>query len=313
MRTTPLLHELALTSQLALAARQASAVATARLIAAQCDPAKRGGRPDADDDEGQAISPVRTRSAAPAAGFDQRAEDRSLSDLASDGHGTVWGVGNVKLTGQAALFTMDPATGAARFARAISGVANPLHIHALAIDPTSGAIYGATGASPASACLYRIDTASGAAARVGDSGVSRIASLAIDMHGRMYGLSGADAGEPVLLLQFDLGNGEARVVGVLGSALNGGELAFRPEDNRLFVSAELGFGNGLWAVDPDTAAATLAGYYDFNFTPAPRSAGLSDLAPPECEASAWAMMFVSAASLALTRRRCGGRRPQSPR
>jgi hypothetical protein len=152
-----------------------------------------------------------------------------------------------------ALWTINPATGAASNEVSISGTQGV--ITSIAWDPVTHALYGNTTAGFGGADqLYAINATTGAASLVGAIGISNIYALGFSQTGVLFGESDA-TGE---LLSISTTTGAGTDIGPTGLSGNY-DLASRPGDDVLFGLGSAVF--NLYTYNTATGAATPVGPY----------------------------------------------------
>lgn len=180
----------------------------------------------------------------------------ATGDLTSDQSSTIWSVDMANN----ALLTINPGTGAVSSTtplRAPTGA--PVTIVSLAWDPLNHNLYGNTAVGFGNTVndqLYQIDPVSGMTSFIGTIGFNAVYALGFDRSGTLYGISNVSAD----LLTINIGSGAGTLVApvTLSSAF---DLAFRPEDNTMFVADSVGGTESLYTMNPTTGAATLVGPY----------------------------------------------------
>jgi hypothetical protein len=181
--------------------------------------------------------------------------NNTIGDLASDLVSTIWAPDFAK----DALLTIDPATGAVGSTTPIRDATGaPVSIVSLAWDPLTKVLYGntAVGFGTLADVLYKINAGTGLATKIGSGiGINQVYALGFDNKGTLYGIS-HDSNQ---LITIDTGTGAGSAVAFvsLGVAF---DLAFRPEDNKMFVAESLPDAS-LYTMDPVTGATTLIGPY----------------------------------------------------
>jgi len=185
------------------------------------------------------------------------------------------------------LITIDPISGALLTTVPILAPGGPLSIADLAVQPSTGVIYGITtpdGAGPPGQ-LYTISR-TGAATLVGDENAF-FASIAFAPNGTLY-MSAANLGPgaPVQPTLRTLNPANGAGLTSVSTADFFGALAVRPTDGAIFGGT--GDSSGLFIVNPATGAETLIGNTGRNFIgdlafrpnaiPEPATIGLTGLA-----------------------------------
>lgn len=176
----------------------------------------------------------------------------STADLTSDLSSIIWSVD----TTQAALLALDPSNGAiASTTPLVSISGSPVTIVSLAWNPVTQILYGSTAMGFGGTMndeLYSINPATGVVTLVGAIGFNDVFALGFDNAGILYGIS------PSQLLTVNTTSGAGTAVAPV-SLVSAFDLAFRPEDNAMFV-ADSGT-SSLYTMNPATGAATLVGPY----------------------------------------------------
>jgi hypothetical protein len=186
----------------------------------------------------------------------------AIDDLASDtrsGHEAMWGVG---VYYKRSLFQINPLA-----PTVISSVQfqTAEDITTLAIDPTSGMMFGTSDADDPS--LFQIDRASGNTTLVGSIGIS-LTSLAFDQTGRLFGTARST------LVEIDPSSADISVITDALPVARLEDMASRPSDNTMFA---LGYGPdyNLYTVDVTNGTLQEIG------PSVSRPAGLAFFAVPE--------------------------------
>jgi hypothetical protein len=196
----------------------------------------------------------------------------ATGDLTSDLSSTIW---TVDMTA-AALLSVNPSNGAVSSTtpiRAATGA--PVTIVSLAWNPITQILYGNTAVGFGSTVndqLYQINPSTGAATLVGTIGFNSVFALGFSNSGILYGISNTSA--QLLTINLVSGSGSLVAPVALTSAF---DLAFRPEDNVMFV-ADSGT-NALYTMNPGTGTSSLVGPYGGT----PNVVGLAFLGVPEPE------------------------------
>jgi len=192
----------------------------------------------------------------------------ATGDLTSDLATTIW---TNDMTNDA-LLTVDPATGAITSSTKLTDVQGaPVPIVSLAWDKKTGNLYGNTAVGfggTAADTLYQINPATGLSSLIGAIGFNTVYALGFDNSGTLYGIS--QTSNALLTISTGTGAGAAVAPVALTAAY---DLAFRPEDNVMFV-ADSGT-SSLYNMNPGTGAATLVGPYGS----ATNNVGLAFLVP----------------------------------
>lgn len=194
----------------------------------------------------------------------------ATGDLTSNLINTIWAPDMLN----DALLTVNPATGAISSSVAIHDVTGALvPMVSLAWDPVTKVLYGNTAVgfgSTANDVLYSIDPTTGNAAMIGTIGFNSVFALGFDNNGTLYGISNNRGA----LITVDTSTGAGSLVNTiqLSAAF---DLAFRPEDNTMFVG-DSGT-ESLYTMDPTNGNVTLVGPYGGN----PNLVGLAFLSVPE--------------------------------
>ena len=124
-------------------------------------------------------------------------------------------------------------------------------ITGLAVDPTSGLLYGTTAAHDATApeSLVLIDPATGAGTLIGTHTL-RLADITFDSTGQLYGW--AEAGDDLATIDKATGTGAMMADSTMNTAGSG--LAFTPDGELWFAGDLVTFPATLTRVDPSTGA-----------------------------------------------------------
>jgi hypothetical protein len=167
----------------------------------------------------------------------------SVDDMASDPlrrPGVIWGV-RTPLAGNQ-LVAVDPFN-----LQLLSTVAlnAPSPIRSVAIDPTTGLMYGATLTS-----LYTINSSTGATQLVGPTGVSLDRALGFDVLGNLYGIEGNN-----ILRSVNKATGATATVATLGLTRME-DMAFDPDTGIMYG---LGFGYSLYQINVSNGDLTVIG------------------------------------------------------
>lgn len=166
----------------------------------------------------------------------------SVDDLASDPirePSVLWGVRWSAFVNQ--LVAIDPYQNTLLSSIQLN---SPTPIHSLAIDPTTGVLYGAGGTS-----LYRIERQSGTTTLIGAGSTSLDRSLGFDAAGNLFGIAANND-----LLAVDKHTGASNVVATLSTSMV--DIAARPENGMLYG---LGGIYNLYKLDLATGALTTIG------------------------------------------------------
>lgn len=180
----------------------------------------------------------------------------ATGDLTSDQSSTIWSVD----MNNNALLTINPATGAVSSTTPLMAPTGaPVTIVSLAWDPLNHNLYGNTAVGFGNTVndqLYQIDPTSGMTSFIGTIGFNAVYALGFDQSGTLFGISNVSAD----LLTINIGSGAGTLVApvTLSSAF---DLAFRPEDNTMFVADSVGGTESLYTMNPTTGAASLVGPY----------------------------------------------------
>jgi hypothetical protein len=180
----------------------------------------------------------------------------STGDLTSDEKSTIW---TNDMTNDN-LLTVNPATGAITSTigiRAVTGA--PIPIVSLAFDTVTDALYGNTAVGfggTTNDTLFRIDPVTGDATLIGTIGFNEVYALGFDQSGTLFGISQSRSA----LLKISTSTGAGSMVAPVTLAAPY-DLAFRPEDNKMFVADSNPGTFSLYTMDPTTGAATLVGPY----------------------------------------------------
>ena len=233
-----------------------------------------------------------------------------LNDLSSGpDNATLWGVTQSVSIGGAGrvstLLTIDASTRAATHFTVLNAPASfdlgHFPLTTVAWDPISHGLYGTT-YDGHNGALWQINATTGALTLVntlvGGPDFKDMSGLAFDNRGVLYAIS--EMQNQVVLSRIDTATAAVTQIGLTGVPYlgeNGVEdIAFRPSDHVLFVSS-----NGLYTLDPATAASTLVG----------AGAGLSGLAFANLtatvpEPSPWVLTLAGLGMACL--RMAGGKR-----
>jgi hypothetical protein len=178
----------------------------------------------------------------------------NTGDLTSNQSAIVWAPDLVN----ADLLTIDPATGAVSGTTPlVSGAGAGVPIVSLAWDPVTQSLYGNTAVGFGNTTaddLYLIDPATGLSTLVGTIGFNAVYALGFDQSGTLYGIS--NSSQELITINTATGAGSLIAPVNLTSAF---DLAFRPEDNTMFVS-DSGT-SSLYTMNPGTGAETLVGSF----------------------------------------------------
>ena len=195
----------------------------------------------------------------------------STGDLTSDDKSTIW---TNDMTNDN-LLTVNPATGAITSTIGIRGATGgPIPIVSLAFDTVTHALYGNTAVGfggTTNDTLFRIDPVTGAATFIGALGFNQVYALGFDNSGTLFGISQSRSA----LLKINTSTGAGTMVAPVTLAAPY-DLAFRPEDDKMFVADSSPGTFSLYTMDPTTGAATLVGPYGGNNT---NLVGLAFLTP----------------------------------
>jgi hypothetical protein len=130
---------------------------------------------------------------------------------------------------------------------------NALALNALAIDPTSGDLYGAS-----TKALYRITRDTGAATLIGSTSLRIDGALGFDLAGNLFGVSGVGGINPIhALISVNKSTGETSKVADMDALP--ADIAASPEDGTMYG---LGYGNdpsldySLYHIDVTTGVVT---------------------------------------------------------
>jgi uncharacterized protein DUF6923 len=179
-------------------------------------------------------------------------------DLASD---TRPGSYRLWTTSGPDLVSVNPATGAGTI---VGHFNTPLAMRALAFDILGGKLYGTD--DSLNARLYEIDPQTGAGTLLGNVGGSMgIGALGADLSGNLFGMEEATG----KLYKLDKLTAAGTLVTTL-PVTDISDLAFRPEDGRLFgITKQTGPTStykSLYVIDMVQGTATRLGYTDLNET-----------------------------------------------
>jgi len=135
-----------------------------------------------------------------------------MDGIAFDDAGRLWGAGNFGGGPTTALYRIDPGTGAV----APVGL-NSVHLVGLAFDVTSGRLFGSTGGVAPTDQIHVVNTATGATALVGATGLGNATpDIAFDFAGNMFGVKGGGTGAPNNLVKINPATGAGIIVGPTG-------------------------------------------------------------------------------------------------
>jgi hypothetical protein len=165
----------------------------------------------------------------------------SLRDLASDTRADsfrIWA--NDYQAGQLRL--VSPSTGATTLVGPF-GLPSGTFIRTLGFDAVNSKLYG-TSDVPSS--LYEINANTGAATLVGPLGLTGVGGIGADNAGDLYAVDETTHG----IYRLNKSTGAATLTATV-SFLNMSDIAFRPEDDALFI----GTYDSLYSVNPQTGAA----------------------------------------------------------
>lgn len=222
-------------------------------------------------------------SAVGATGFD------GIGDLTSDtraGHGEIYGV----RIASNQLLKIDPTTGAASLAANLN---SPNNMVSLALDPTTGKLYGNTsvGYGAPFDALYEIDPGTGNCSFIGRILFDDVFALGFSQGGKLYGI--ADATDQLIGISTASGNGSLIASLQVNSAF---DIASRPEDDVMFL-VDTGT-HRLWNLNTSNGNLTDVGAYG---GASPNLVGLAFSQVPE--PAALGLLAVAIPALALRRRR----------
>ena len=144
------------------------------------------------------------------------------------------------------LYVLNPATGA------IVSTIGPIgfSVTGLAFQPSTGVLYGTTGAAVGTPSLIRINTTTGAGTLIGPNGTGPVADITFRADGTLFGWTQASFD----LVTVNLVTGTATVVGDAGISTNGSGIAFSPAGILFFAGSN---SNGaLRTINPATGAPT---------------------------------------------------------
>ncbi|MFG0319100.1 MAG: DUF6923 family protein [Planctomycetota bacterium JB042] len=162
---------------------------------------------------------------------------------------TLYGIGSSFQDASSNLYRIDDHGGAPK----VTDVGETgLWMCDLAVDPTSGRMFGITCADlGVSTELFELNPSDGSATLVGKLGVSLQNGLEFDVNGDLWSVGVGGSG--AVLHRIDVQTGQATAVGPLG-ANSGGDLAFGI-DGTLWMAGH----DALYRVNTGTGAATLVG------------------------------------------------------
>ncbi|MCI0457349.1 MAG: DUF4394 domain-containing protein [Gemmataceae bacterium] len=149
------------------------------------------------------------------------------------------------------LYIINPATGA------VQQTVGPIGfgVTGLAFDPTTGTLYGSTGAASRTQGLITINLTTGAGTLVGEFnlGGETMADIAFDSAGNLFGWAEPGSDD---LFSINKATGAATSVGESGLATALSGLAISPSGTVFFGGANSVNGLGLVSLDPTTGAVT---------------------------------------------------------
>lgn len=144
-------------------------------------------------------------------------------------------------------------------------IAETIPLYDLAYDPSSG-IWYASGSTPDG--LYTIDINTGATTYIGSFGISNVmARIMCDNDGNLYGYDEVFSGGSTLY-SIDKSTGTATAIGDMGyDFCYGQDGKFDRDNNILYISGfSVGNPSALFTCDPQTAACTPVGDFEYNLT-----------------------------------------------
>jgi Ca2+-binding RTX toxin-like protein len=161
------------------------------------------------------------------------------------------------------LYTVNPATGAKDQTIGPIGYS----VTGLAVDPTTGTLYGSTASQDPNdpGALIRIDKGTGQGTLIGqiveDCGDTGTLDITFTTDGQLWGItecSHPTSGEPDGFININKATGEGTFVGDGLSSMGGGGIAADPDDNTIWVTPE-GDNGDYYTVDRTTGVFTSQG------------------------------------------------------
>jgi hypothetical protein len=181
--------------------------------------------------------------------------NHNTGDLASDLVSTIW----TSDMATDALLTINRATGAIASTTPIKDATGaPVDIVSLAWDPVTHVLYGNTsvgfGGTTADV-LYQINASTGLATKIGTTiGFNQVYALGFNSAGTLYGIS--QTSNALITISTGTGSGSGVAPVSLTMAF---DLAFRPEDDKMFVADTAT--ESLYTMNPATGVAAPVGPY----------------------------------------------------
>jgi Ca2+-binding RTX toxin-like protein len=163
----------------------------------------------------------------------------------------------------ATLYTINPATGAK------TSVVGPIgfQVSGLAVDPTTGQLYGSTGGngSTANGSLLKIDRASGEGTLINspivDNCFQGMADITFTTDGQLWGYTNCGNDDGLVRINKMTGEGQVIGMGIGGVENEGLGLAADPDDNTLWFTPDRDDGE-YFTVDKATGAGISQGTLD---------------------------------------------------
>lgn len=176
----------------------------------------------------------------------------AIGDLTSDTRAGSFDLWGIDIAGEA-LVTLDETTGATTGTTAITNARG--QITSIAFDPVTGVLYGNNTQSfgGGSGALFTIDTMTGVASYIGETGYSNIFALGFDQNGALFGID--DSTDTFLSIDTTTGAGTAIATLNFGYLF---DMASDPETGTMYVS-QSGGGNTLHEIDTGTGTLTAVG------------------------------------------------------
>ena len=179
--------------------------------------------------------------------------------LAVPGTGTLFGTGPIFPN----LNTINPVTGAfVVVGFTLDAAGTPHKLPGLAVDPTTGIMYGGEGGAGAGN-LYTVNPTTAVVTLVGTTPVGALVSLDFDSSGQLWASVNTAPGSGqggVLLAMVNKNTGAATIVGPFGPN-HMGAIAFAP-NGVLWGATNVGSiaGQAIWTISTSTGAATLIAF-----------------------------------------------------
>ena len=174
---------------------------------------------------------------------------------------TLYGADGAGGNDNATLYTINPANGTKTSVVGAIGFA----VSGLAVDPTTGELYGSTGDSPdPDGSLIKIDKETGEGSLIGeivpdcDSGTP---DITFTTDGQLWGWSNCN--DSLVKINKATGDGVEVGTGIVGDAGQGNGLSADPDDNTLWLTPDHDDGD-YYTVDKATGAGTSQGVLDGN-------------------------------------------------